>query len=1019
MNWLKNLKITNKIFFSLLIGVISCLFISFWGIINLKSTNDIIVSLRQNDLKIIQELNDLTVSFNIMDKYLIEKISTTDNNKINEYNYIIESKMSKIENQIVSIKDLFKSEKGKHFYSELEKKWQIYVPEFQEIKALSNSTEENKILNVKKHYDLELLPKTIEFISFLEKVVDFKHEVVNNHFDNSQKEYYQNILRTIILNIFIISFFLIVGIYIGNIIKKPIIQLKKELDKVTEGDLPEKIEYKYNDEILDVVKSLNLMIDSIKKSKHNNELQNWLKDGLNNLSLDLSEQKDLISLSNKAISYLARYLNSGMGALYLFDKENSKLYLTGSYAFNFRDSVSNEYSIKEGLVGQVAFEKQTIILKNIQRKEKDINTGLIIEAPISIFAMPLIYENELCGVIELSTINLFNEIEHDFINQSNKIISTMINSLQQSEKVKKLLQISEIAKEKSDIIAKELSNTNIELEEQKKYLEEQGKKMKEANIKMEQQKYELEQSSEEMRQTNVKMHEQQQELAQQSEELNQINKKLVEQQDSLKEEKERINRINLDLIEAQEELNEKAKQLEQSSQYKSEFLANMSHELRTPLNSVILLSQLLAKNKKQNLQEEEVEKLNVINKAGKDLLNLINDILDLSKIEAGKLNIEIRDFNISNLLHDQKEYFNSLASEKGLDLILENDLNDNLVIKSDSHRIAQILRNFISNAIKFTQNGSITLKLSNSNIPDKPLKFSVIDTGFGIPKDKQKLVFDAFSQADGSTTRLFGGTGLGLSISLNLAKLLGGYITLESDEGKGSNFSLILPYSINENDLDLNSQINQNPLIIESKNIINDKKAEENEQKVKLVKEIKDDRKNITKDDKTVLIVEDDSDFAETISFIAKDLGFKTIISGTFTNGMEMVKKYIPTCIILDLGLPDKNGMELLNEVKSTQELRHIPIHIVSGDDTQRLKAKKNGAIGFQTKPALEDDLILILQNMTKDIKEKDKIILIVEDNEFYKKNIMEIFSDKGLKIDEASTEKEAIKKIDSKLMMQ
>lgn len=996
MNWIKNLKITNKILFSFSIGIISCVLISLSGIYAVNKTNEVIITLHQRD-DVLLKLYHLLTDFDKTDKTLGEKIIETHEKHLKRFDIILDEEVKNIDNSILEVKDLFYTEKGKLLYYTFSEKWKKYKIDFEEIKEKANRKGLNgsKNLLVDEYQDLineyqdKFILKTNEVKNALETLIDQTQAVGENAFIESQNNYRESILVIIAINILAVVFFILFGIYTGNIIKQPIETIREYLDKVSDGDFSAKIDYQYRDEILDVSKSLNSMVDSLKKSKEASEVQNWLKDGLNKLSTILADEKDLIFLSNKAVSFVARYLDAGMGALYLFDNITMKNHLAGSYAFNVRDNISNEYSLKEGIVGQVAYEKQTIIIKHIQRHEKDINIGLLSEPPVSIFTTPLLYENNLCGVMELSTLEYFSPLKQDFLNQANKIIGTMINSLQQNKKVQDLLLITQdakleaekkanetiIANEKLEMQKKQLERqtekvtlANIQMEEQQKQLITKSEEMIKANAKMEEQQLVLEQQAEEMRKSNSKMEEQQLTLEQQKEELNQTNKKLIEQQEFLKEEQIRVNKINTNLVAVQEELNKKANQIEQSSKYKSEFLANMSHELRTPLNSVILLSQLLAKNKKQTLQEAEVEKLNVINKAGKDLLNLINDILDLSKIEAGKLNIEVRDFNVNALLEDQEYYFTQISMEKGVKLIIKNDFPEDLIIRSDSLRISQILRNFMSNAFKFTKQGSVTLNLSKSDKKDKPLKFSVIDTGIGISEDKQKMVFDAFSQADGSTTRLYGGTGLGLSISLNLARVLGGEISLESQVGIGSTFSLFLPYSAV---IDTNNESMDNFY----QNHKHSEKSVNNFKEVSTttISEAFDDRDSIMSGDKVVLIVEDDINFAKSVSFTAKEMGLKSLIALTCNNGIEMAKRYHPSCIILDLVLPDKSGMELLRELKVTSEFKDIPIHIVSGDDSQAIQVKKNGAIGFQMKPALEEDLIKILKNMIALNQKKEK----------------------------------------------
>jgi CheY-like chemotaxis protein/nitrogen-specific signal transduction histidine kinase len=460
---------------------------------------------------------------------------------------------------------------------------------------------------------------------------------------------------------------------------------------------------------------------------------------------------------------------------------------------------------------------------------------------------------------------------------------------------------------------------------------------------------------------------------------------------------------NDSLISAKAELDRRAEELELSNRYKSEFLANMSHELRTPLNSIIMLSKMLAKNDKSGLGEKEVKKAQIINKSGEELLRLINDILDLSKIEAGKMSIHTSNFGTKDFTEDMQDFFEGIASDKKLKFIIDDRVQS--AIFSDKERLYQIIRNFLSNAFKFTKEGSVTLAVTHEPEPGK-IRISVKDTGIGIPEDKQEVIFEAFKQADGTTSREFGGTGLGLSIVRELTKLLQGHIELESDSGAGSTFSLIIPAKIDEEQIDeegipvsikkANNTYASSKSIVQikragqktvNKEIKNDKKTlgspqpDLNPNSELAAKNFNDDRRSIRKGDKVVLIVEDEQQFAESMSEVIQSEGYKTIIANTAKDGLELAKQFLPDGIILDLGLPDMDGEDALKLYKSVKEIRHIPIEIVSARDKDNSLLSK-GAIGFLQKPIDENALKSVMSNIQKMQKKTIKDLLIVEDDE-------------------------------------
>ncbi|MBD3308273.1 response regulator, partial [candidate division KSB3 bacterium] len=596
---------------------------------------------------------------------------------------------------------------------------------------------------------------------------------------------------------------------------------------------------------------------------------------------------------------------------------------------------------------------------------------------------PLIYDHELYGILELASAEPFDTAKQKFLDETNRVIATAIFSTKQREQVQNLLEISRQAQAEAERAAQEA----------------------------EQAKQDAQQKAEDVQQANIQLEEQQQKLQQQSEELQQINAHLEEQQHRLQQQSEELRQQNDSLNRAKEELDKRAKDLELASKYKSEFLANMSHELRTPLNSIILLSKMLSRNDKQNLDEKDIKQVNVIHQAGEELLRLINDILDLSKIEAGKVTLNPSQFSTASLVKNFHDLFHSLAEEKGLDFIVQDELNTTMV--SDKDKLSQVIRNLLSNAFKFTRQGSITLHLQASPTQKDHVQISVTDTGIGIPKDKQQLVFEAFQQADGSTSREFGGTGLGLSIAREYVKLLQGTIVLESEEGQGTTFTLTLPLVLPDIDMPAASpeeaSDQEQPLSMPSSPAPQSLSAID-------PSEIVDDRDHIIPQDKVILIIEDNADLAHTTMEVTRDMGFKVLVALDGRTGLTLAEQFRPTGILLDLVLPDINGMEVLRELKSTRELRHIPVHIVSSKERDNT-FRHAGAIGYYQKPLNDIDIQHAIENLVAVSEKYPKHLLIVEDNDTQREALRDFISESDeIQIVGVPSQTQAIEEIEKEI---
>ena len=672
------------------------------------------------------------------------------------------------------------------------------------------------------------------------------------------------------------------------------------------------LEVKSDDEIGKMAQFVNSSIETTKKTLQKKEEDLWIREGVRELNSKLVGATSEMDVCTKSIKYICEYLNAGVGVIYVYDEAKEELIEFASYAHIKREFFRNGYKLGEGIVGQVALQKSPIMIT--RSDDLIIESATTSTPPSATYTYPLVFQNRVFGVIEIGVLKDFSNKDIEFLDSSGKTIATSLSVSIQNKKVQNLLKEAQEANEKLRIQQESLERANAQMEEQQQQLEQ-------ANVQMEEQQQQLEEAN-----AN---------LEEQKRELESSEQKLKEQFESLEKAK---------------------KEIELSNKYKSEFLANMSHELRTPLNAIILLSQLLAKNSKKNLSEDDVKKAKTIFNSGNELLRLINDILDLSKVESGKMEIIIDSFNSSEFLEEIKNLFEDSAKEKGLELKIVDEYRG--TIFSDKNRISQIIRNLISNAMKFTSNGFIEIKITNSGDPTKPIEISVSDTGIGISKDRLDKIFEAFVQADGSTSRKYGGTGLGLTISKDLTHLLGGEIYVESKEQEGSKFFIKLPN------------------LKRKENILEESKTFEEAK-------IEDDR-DILEDNSAILIIDDDQTFANLIYDNVKKHNFYGLIATRGRDGLDLLRKYKVSGIVLDLGLPDIDGIDLLKEIKNDDKLKDIPIHIVSSNDKDD-KFLKMGAIGYEQKPLLEENINNVIKKLEEFIHEignnKSKSEEIVEED--------------------------------------
>ncbi|GAB4039327.1 response regulator [Spirosoma jeollabukense] len=688
------------------------------------------------------------------------------------------------------------------------------------------------------------------------------------------------------------------------------------------------------DDLGRISKALNQMTESLEQTFTDLNNRNWLQHGAVRLSDAIRGEKELKKLGVRLVNTIADYLNAPLATVYLIDNEGN-FQLSGSYATQQAPTI---ISVGEGLVGQAIERKKTLVVQDVPPNYSRITSSLGDAYPSSLVITPLVYGDTCLGAIEVGMLRQPNSLEIDFLEHNQETMAIGVNAALDYVKLQNFLEEMQAQSEELQAQHNEMENLNAELEMQAQKL----------------------QASEE-------------ELRVQQEELQQTNTELEER--------------GLLLEEKNDEIQKKADELELTTRYKSEFLANMSHELRTPLNSILLLSRLLAENTDENLNTDQVEYARVIQSSGNGLLGLIDEILDLSKIEAGQMTLEYQDVPVSEITHELQSLFGLMAKEKGLDFSINVEPDVPSIIETDKVRLGQILKNLLSNALKFTSSGSVSLTIrkdSGDAQKANTVSFSVKDTGIGIAPEKQPLIFEAFQQADGSTKRKYGGTGLGLSISRELAKLLGGEITLTSQVNQGSEFTVNIPVSGSHVATPVEKTLPQRtvePSPASQVQPLSKPATAVNQYLSSTIPEaIPDDRASITAQDKIILIVEDDTNFAKSLLDYARKKGYKGIVAVRGDEGLELAAIYKPLGILLDIQLPVMSGWEVMDALKADPRTRPIPVHIMSSHQLKNESLLK-GAVDFVDKPMAFEQMQDVFKKIEYVLNREHKKVLIIEDN--------------------------------------
>jgi CheY-like chemotaxis protein/signal transduction histidine kinase/HAMP domain-containing protein len=680
---------------------------------------------------------------------------------------------------------------------------------------------------------------------------------------------------------------------------------------VTKGDLTRSIQVNARGEVAELKDNINTMIDNLRLTTERNTEQDWLKTNLAKFTNMLQGQRDLTTVGKMLLNELTPLVNAQMGVIYQMESEQPVLKLLSSYAADLTDGYPSMFRLGEGLVGQCAADKTAKLITGVE-STVPISSALLKVTPKNIIILPVQFENQVKAVIELSSLSDFTSLEVAFLEQLTANIGIVLNSIEATMQTEGLLK-------QSQQLAGELQTQQKELQQTNEQLELKARELAEQNVEVERKNQEIEQ--------------------------------------------------------ARRAVEEKASELALTSKYKSEFLANMSHELRTPLNSILILGQQLADNPDQNLTLKQVDFARTIHGAGTDLLNLISDILDLSKIESGTVTVEAEEVSFANVIEAVARPFRHEAEARQLGFSVALDPMLGRTILTDSKRLQQVLKNLLSNAFKFTAQGQVSLSVRavsegwNAGHPvleqaANVVVFEVADTGIGIPAEKQKLIFEAFQQADASTSRKYGGTGLGLAISRELSNLLGGEIHLRSTPGVGSTFKLFLPVRY------VGAATVARPAMSSAVPVLSER----------VVEQIADDRASLAPEDMVLLVVEDDQHYARILMDLAHEEGFKVITASRGEEALDLAEEYSPVAVSLDIFLPDMLGWTVMSQLKKNAKTRHIPVQVVTLDEDKQ-HALARGAFSFVPKPTSAEGVRIALSKIKAYVQPRRKRLLVVEDN--------------------------------------
>ncbi|ANF98259.1 response regulator [Paenibacillus bovis] len=964
---------------------------------------------------------DVRSEMNVVAREVANMLLSASAQPIEKSRATIEQNISSGENNLKLLSSSANSPEEKKQIETVISNWQIFVDYSRQLTSLVAGDQIAAANNYRTQVGLDAQTNLNQSISDL---AEYQDNAIDKEIAEANAAYQNSIRITTYVMLAGVVLSLLVMLWIVPSISKGLGTVSLMIKGFSEErfGVIRRIKVKSKDEIGDVARVFQQMAEDLQEKRHMEEQyrqaqedQSWLDSNTARITELLRGVNTLEQSAQTFINEFAPTLGAHFGAIYLRTNEASdKIMLKAAYAADGELCSKKEIRIGEGLTGQCAADQKPIVLDQVPEGYIPVNSGLGSGKPQSVLIYPIMFNDELLGVIELASLRNFASLQRQLLHLLTQDLGIIINNINRRLHVEELLRESQALTE--------------ELQSQSEELQLQQEELRRSNERLEEQTEELKRS-EDM-------------LQRQQEELEHFNNELIAKTRELQEQIQHVEEQNEEIEQSKHQLEQQAMQLAVTSKYKSEFLANMSHELRTPLNSLLILSQLLTENKDGNLTDKQMEYASTIYMSGADLLKMIDEILDLSKVDAGKMEINREAVPVTNLESFVNMNFAPVAAKKGIDLLINIGEQMPEAIVTDEHRVKQVLRNMLSNAFKFTEKGYIEMNIDQADPGELPsylnreqafIAIKVIDSGIGIPQDKLDLIFEAFQQVDGTTSRKYGGTGLGLSISRELARLLGGGITVGSEEGKGSTFTLYLPKLVPSasdgaetntttktgmgveqiSPAYMSADFTDQVLQRSSARATNRKPVTESESAV-IPQPLADDRDQISKDDKVLLIIEDDPNFAKILMDMARDRGFKALVGMQGDTGLHMAKTYKPDAIILDIQLPVIDGWAILSELKSNAHTRHIPVHVISVMDDVK-QGLMMGAIAYLKKPSSKEALEKAFSHLESYTEQGLKQLLIVEDDEIQRQSIIELIGHDDVSITAVSTGKAALEELDSK----
>jgi len=804
-----------------------------------------------------------------------------------------------------------------------------------------------------------------EWMSYMDKIKAEEDRLLKIRTDTATKSIEETEQLVVLLAAGAMLLVGCIGAYMIVGLTKSLAVLIDGTQRVSGGDLNFRLPITTKDEVAVLGRAFNSMIDRLRAYADSQKALDWHRSNLNKFAIVLQGKRDPRDAGAVFLSELVPLLEAHQAALYVVDGEDEDvLKLVATYGGEPLDKVQKIFRFGEGLVGQSARDKNKMILHEVDAESFIVKSALAQSKPFEIVIVPIVFEGGVKGVVEIASLNEFTSGHQEFLDELCTWVGATLNSIDASAQVDRLLDEAQMM--------------------------------------------------------NEELQAQQEELESQQDELRSTNEELEEKADVLDLQNQEISDKNIELEQMQISLEAKNNELTLASRYKSEFLANMSHDLRTPLNSLLIFSELLGENEEKNLEEFQVEYAKNIHSAGKTLLSLIDDVLDLSKIESGTVVLDMTDVMLTDITSEMQRNFEKSAEAKGLQFVIKVTEAVPAIMRTDYRRLSQLLTNLLANAFKFTESGSVQLLLdcveitggADGHQTNSYISFKVIDTGIGIEKDKQELVFEAFRQADSSVKRKYGGTGLGLAICRQLSELLGGFIELKSAFGEGCTFTVVLPVTYEGR----RERITAAPrLETPVKTMRSLERTIESTRDLRMMTSgnIEDDRRSIEPDDRVLLMIEDDPAFAKTLLDLARKHKFKGVVAMSGFDGLELARKLVPDGITLDLNLPDMQGWVVLDQLKIEPETRHIPVHIISVDKEPQ-RSLEVGAVGYIEKPVTINTMTDAINKIkTLMAKQQGRILLVEHDSEL-RKSLSELISDAEIFVSQVETGEEALKAMDS-----